>query len=109
MEYILISSLGASSWGATDMNLSWPKMEKILYDNNYLDMFERFNTTQVAGSSTGQTLLNHQASLADGNFGFDMPRSIITNVAFNEGDTMMLDVEVKALGNGTNKFIGISC
>ena len=81
----------------------------ILYDNNYLDMFERFNTTQVAGSSTGQTLLNHQAALADGSFGFDIPRSIITNVAFNEGDTMMLDVEVKALGNGSNKFIGISC
>ena len=36
LEYILISSLGASSWGATDMNLSWPKMEKILYDNNLI-------------------------------------------------------------------------
>ena len=36
LEYILISSLGASSWGATDMKLSWPKMEKILYDNNLI-------------------------------------------------------------------------
>lgn len=36
LEYILISSLGASSWGATDMNLSWPKMEKILYNNNLI-------------------------------------------------------------------------
>tara|TARA_B100001287_G_scaffold18706_1_gene13892 strand:+ start:6671 stop:8041 length:1371 start_codon:yes stop_codon:yes gene_type:complete len=33
LEYVSISSLGASSWGATDMNLSWPKMEKILFDN----------------------------------------------------------------------------
>ena len=72
-------------------------------------MFERFNTTQVAGSSTGQTLMAHQASLADGVFGFDMPRSVITNVSFNEGASMMLDIEVKAVGNGSNKFLGISC
>tara|TARA_Y100001937_G_scaffold91430_1_gene123742 strand:+ start:1027 stop:2046 length:1020 start_codon:yes stop_codon:yes gene_type:complete len=81
----------------------------VLYDNNFLDMFERFNTTQVAGSSTGQTLMAHQASLADGVFGFDMPRSVITNVSFNEGASMMLDIEVKAVGNGSNKFLGISC
>ena len=81
----------------------------VLYDNNFLDMFERFNTTQVAGSSTGQTLMAHQSSLADGHFGFDMPRSILTNVSFNEGASMMLDLEVKALGNGSNKFIGVSC
>ena len=81
----------------------------VLYDNNFLDMFERFNTTQVAGSSTGQTLMAHQASLADGTFGFDMPRSVITNISFNEGASMMLDIEVKAVGNNSNKFLGISC
>lgn len=32
LNHVSISSLGASSWGATDMSLSWPKMEKILYD-----------------------------------------------------------------------------
>ena len=36
LHYVNISSLGASSWGATDMNLSWPKMEKILYDKKLL-------------------------------------------------------------------------
>ena len=36
LEYVSISSLGASSWGATDMNLSWPKMEKILFDNQII-------------------------------------------------------------------------
>ena len=36
LEYISISSLGASSWGATDMSLSWPKMEKILFDNKFI-------------------------------------------------------------------------
>jgi hypothetical protein len=38
-----------------------------------------------------------------------MPRSIITNVSFNEGESMLLDVEVKALGNGSNTFIEIGC
>ena len=37
LEYVSISSLGASSWGATDMNLSWPKMEKILFDNQIIE------------------------------------------------------------------------
>tara|TARA_Y100001970_G_C14230255_1_gene858151 strand:+ start:601 stop:1971 length:1371 start_codon:yes stop_codon:yes gene_type:complete len=36
LNYVTISSLGASSWGATDMALSWPKMEKILYDKNFI-------------------------------------------------------------------------
>ena len=72
-------------------------------------MFERFNTTQVSGATTGQTLCNHQASLADANFGFNMPKSIITNVSFNEGASMMLDVEVKALGSGSATLIGVSC
>ena len=80
-----------------------------LYDDNFLDMFERFNTTQVSGATTGQTLCNHQASLADANFGFNMPKSIITNVSFNEGASMMLDVEVKALGSGSATLIGVSC
>ena len=75
-------------------------------------MFERFNTTQVAGASTGRTLMAHASSLADGNFGFDMPKSAITNVSFNEGASMMLDIEVKCLGDGatiSNKFLGVSC
>ncbi len=36
LNYVSISSLGASSWGATDMNLSWPKMEKILHDKELI-------------------------------------------------------------------------
>ena len=36
LHYVSISSLGASTSGATDMNLSWPKMEKILYDKKLI-------------------------------------------------------------------------
>ena len=36
LEYVSISSLGASTSGATDMNLSWPKMEKILFEDSLI-------------------------------------------------------------------------
>lgn len=81
----------------------------VLYDNNFLDMFERFNTTQVAGATTGATLMNHQASLVDSYFGFKFAKSIITEVAFNEGASMMLDVSVKAIGSGTADLFEIAC
>ncbi len=38
LNYVTISSLGASSWGATDMDLSWPKMEKYFTIKNLLIM-----------------------------------------------------------------------
>tara|TARA_B100001939_G_scaffold329472_1_gene325759 strand:+ start:1081 stop:2109 length:1029 start_codon:yes stop_codon:yes gene_type:complete len=71
----------------------------IKYDANTDVMFENFHD-QVAGASEGQTLMNHQASLADGNFGFKFASSIMTNVAMSEGDMMNLDVSVKAVGAG---------
>ena len=81
----------------------------VLYDNNFLDMFERFNTTQAAGATTGATLMNHQASLVNEYFGFKFPKSIITEVSFNEGSSMMLDVSVKAIGSGTADLFEIAC
>ena len=72
----------------------------IKYDANTEALFENFHD-QAAGASEGSTLMNHQASLADANFGFKFASSVITNVAFNEGDMMMLDVSVKAVGAGT--------
>lgn len=81
----------------------------VLYDDNFLDMFERFNTTQAAGATTGATLMNHQASLANEYFGFKFPKSIITEVSFNEGSSMMLDVSVKAIGSGSADLFEIAC
>lgn len=81
----------------------------VLYDDNFLDMFERFNTTQAAGATTGATLMNHQASLVNEYFGFKFPKSIITEVSFNEGSSMMLDVSVKAIGSGSADLFEIAC
>ena len=69
----------------------------VKYDDNTEDMFKVFNN-QSTGASKGITLLNDDGTLADNNFGINMPSSVLTNVSFNEGDIMMLDLSVKALG-----------
>ena len=71
----------------------------IKYDANTDVMFENFHD-QSRGASEGSTLMAHQASLADGSFGFKFASSVMTNVAFSEGDMMALDVSVKAVGAG---------
>ena len=40
-----------------------------------------------------------------------MPKTFLTNVAFNEGDVMMLDLSMKAVGSGVDHLllIEISC
>tara|TARA_Y100001963_G_scaffold69413_1_gene96663 strand:+ start:144 stop:1178 length:1035 start_codon:yes stop_codon:yes gene_type:complete len=72
----------------------------VKYDANTDVLFENFHD-QAVGASEGATLMAHQASLADGTFGFKFASSVMTSVAFNEGDMMMLDVSVKAVGAGT--------
>lgn len=47
--------------------------------------------------------------MAADNFGISMPKSIITNVSFNEGDIMMLDLSVKAVGDGSNALVEVAC
>ena len=41
LNYVSISSLGASEWGALDLNASWPKMEKILYENGLISSLSK--------------------------------------------------------------------
>jgi hypothetical protein len=83
----------------------------VLYDDNFTGLFETFNN-QTTGASQGVTLMNPSATIADGNFGFKMASSIITDVSFNEANLMMLDVSVKALGAGegsSTALIEVGC
>jgi len=58
------------------------------------------NTFQTQTGSSGITLMNNDASITDGAFGFEMTACAYTNVAWSEGDAMNMDVSVKALGSG---------
>tara|TARA_R100001443_G_scaffold48448_3_gene60792 strand:+ start:554 stop:1582 length:1029 start_codon:yes stop_codon:yes gene_type:complete len=83
----------------------------VKYDDKTEDMFEVFNN-QSTGASKGITLLNNDASLTDANFGINMPSSVLTNVSFNEGDIMMLDLSVKALGEAVGSstaLVEVAC
>ena len=80
------------------------------YDANTEPLMASFNNqTQDAVTAAQATLLNNDSSLTDGAFGISMPKTFLTNVAFNEGDVMMLDVSVKAVGDGSNALVEVSC
>lgn len=83
----------------------------VVYDDNFVGMFNAFNS-QTTGTSTGITLMGSDNDPGDGAFEFQMPKSIITDVAFNEGSVMMLDISVKAIGSGITSsadLIEVTC
>ena len=83
----------------------------IKYDDNTDVMFENFHD-QAAGATEGATLMSVDGTPSDGSFEFKFEKSIMTNVAFSEGDVMGLDVSVKALGSGITSgtnLVEISC
>lgn len=83
----------------------------VLYDTNFIDLFETFNN-QTTGASQGITSMNPDSTIGDSDFGFKMSNSIITELSYNEGNLMMLDVSVKALGSGegsSTALITVGC
>jgi len=83
----------------------------VKYDDNTEDMFEVFNN-QSTGATTGATILNDDSGLTDASFGISFPASVLTNVSFNEGDIMMLDLSVKAVGSGigsSTALVEVAC
>ena len=80
------------------------------YDANTEPLIASFNNQTQEGATASQaSLLNNDATLNDANFGISMPKSVLTNVAFNEGDVMMLDISVKAVGDGSNALVEVAC
>ena len=83
----------------------------VVYDNNFKGLFNTFDD-QTTGASQGATLMATDATPSDGEFEFKMANSVLTDVSFNEGNVMMLDVSVKALGAGigsSTALIEVSC
>ena len=83
----------------------------IVYDNNFKGLFNTFDD-QTTGASQGATLMGADATPSNGQFEFKMANSVLTDVSFNEGSVMMLDVSVKALGAGigaSTALIEVSC
>lgn len=80
------------------------------YDVNTEPLIAKFNDQTQQGVTAAQaTILDNNGTLANGSFGISMPTTILTNVAFNEGDVMMLDVSAKAVGDGSNALVEVAC
>ena len=83
----------------------------VVYDNNFKGLFNTFDD-QTTGASQGATLMATDDTPSNGEFEFKMANSVLTDVSFNEGGVMMLDVSVKALGAGigaSTALIEVSC
>tara|TARA_Y100000592_G_scaffold19865_1_gene30462 strand:- start:181 stop:1200 length:1020 start_codon:yes stop_codon:yes gene_type:complete len=80
------------------------------YDANTEPLIASFNNQTQQGATAAQaSILNNDGTLNDGLFGISLPQSILTNVAFNEADVMMLDISVKAVGDGSNALVEVAC
>ena len=73
----------------------------IKYDSNTEPLIGTFQA-QTGASSVAETLLANASTPANGTFGYKISQGILTNVAFNEGDIMMLDCSVKAVGDNSS-------
>ena len=82
-----------------DAIFSAPVDFNVKYDTTSEPMINSFQTQT---GDSGVTLMNNDSGLDDGTFGFAFNKTAYTNVAWNEGDMMTMDVSVKALGSGIN-------
>jgi hypothetical protein len=100
--YELATRVGEVSISA-DFNIKYDTLTDVLFENFH---------DQATGSSEGITSMGvGDDTPSNGEFEFLMPKTVMTNVAMNEGDMMNLDVSVKAVAAGiadTEKMFQIS-
>ena len=72
---------------------------QIKYDGNTKGLVNSFDT-QTAALAENMFIITN-----DGNFGIDTANGVLTNVAYSEGDIMMLDVSIKAVDDGTDELL----
>ena len=72
---------------------------QIKYDSETKALINSFDTQTAALAENMFIIAN------DGNFGIDTANGVLTNVAYSEGDIMMLDVSIKAVDDGTDALL----
>ena len=72
---------------------------QIKYDGNTKGLVNSFDT------QTGALAENMFIITNNGKFGIDTANGVLTNVAYSEGDIMMLDVSIKAVDDGTDELL----
>ena len=72
---------------------------QVKYDGNTKGLVNSFDTQTAALAENMFIVTNN------GNFGIDTANGVLTNVAYSEGDIMMLDVSIKAVDDGTDELL----
>ena len=72
---------------------------QVKYDGNTKALVNSFDTQTAALAENMFIIVNN------GNFGIDTANGVLTNVAYSEGDIMMLDVSIKAVDDGTDELL----
>ena len=74
---------------------------QIKLDGNTKGFVNSFDDQTAAATADVIKIVNNNA------FGIEMDNGVLTNVAYSEGDIMMLDTSMKAVSTGTNDLIAI--
>ena len=74
---------------------------QVKYDSETKGFVNSFDTQTAAIAENAFIIANN------GNFGVDTANGVLTNVAYSEGDIMMLDVSIKAVDDGTDALLEI--
>ena len=72
---------------------------QVKYDGNTKGLVNSFDTQTAALAENMFIVTNN------GKFGIDTANGVLTNVAYSEGDIMMLDVSIKAVDDGTDDLL----
>ena len=74
---------------------------QVKYDSETKGFVNSFDTQSAAIAENAFIIANN------GNFGVDTANGVLTNVAYSEGDIMMLDVSIKAVDDGTDALLEV--
>ena len=74
---------------------------QVKYDGNTKALVNSFDTQTAAMAENTFIIVNN------GKFGVDTANGVLTNVAYSEGDIMMLDVSIKAVDDGTDALLEV--
>ena len=72
---------------------------QIKYDGETKTLVSTFDGQSAAKAEETFIIIN------DGKFGIDTANGVLTNVAYSEGDIMMLDCAIKAVDDGTDELL----
>ena len=72
---------------------------QVKYDGNTKGLVNSFDTQTAAMAENSFIIVNNGA------FGVDTANAVLTNVAYSEGDIMMLDVSFKAVDDGSDELL----